>query len=109
MVDTWQKWSSIMCNLFRVILWDLLQRFSLGNIPFFQKILLEMEFFVSYDDIRSIFRAWNWSWKDKLLIIILINSTINITIIEVYSFKLRILFHICIRNSKNTTIITEVA
>jgi hypothetical protein len=98
-----------MCNLLCIILWDLLQRFPLDNIPFFQKILLEMEFLVSYDDIRNIFRAWNWSWKDKLLIIILIDSTINTTIIEVYFFKLGILFHVCIRISKNTTTITEVA
>jgi hypothetical protein len=55
------KFSPTMRNLIRVVLWDLLQRFSLGNIPFFQKELCKLGLNVDYYDVRTIFQRWNWS------------------------------------------------
>jgi hypothetical protein len=53
------KWSPMLCNVIQLILWDLLLRFLLENIPFFQKELKKLALDVSYFDIQSIFQAWN--------------------------------------------------
>jgi hypothetical protein len=57
----------MLYNVIQLILWNLLLRFSLGNIPFFQKEFRKLALDVSYFDIQSIFQAWNWSWKGKLI------------------------------------------
>ncbi len=57
------KFDAVTRNLIRVILWDYLQRWPLGNIPFFVKELKKLKLNVTYHDLRAIFRAWNWSWK----------------------------------------------
>jgi hypothetical protein len=57
------KFNSITWNFLCTTLWDLLERFPLENIPFFQQQLLEVSFDVNYNDVREIFLSWNWSWK----------------------------------------------
>jgi len=50
-------------ELLRAALWDLLERFPLGTIPFFVRKLQKLEYPVEYYDVRRIFESWNWSWK----------------------------------------------
>jgi len=35
-------------------------------VAFFTNELVELGFPVTYNDIRAIFRSWNWSWKGKV-------------------------------------------
>ena len=59
----WQKFNNAISNSIWIALWDILQQFPLGTIPFFVKKLQSLDFNVSYDDVRKIFASWNWSWK----------------------------------------------
>jgi len=63
-----EKFDNITRNMIRIALWDILERFPLGTIPFFQEKLRELNFDVSYDDIRTVFESWNWSWKIPTMI-----------------------------------------
>lgn len=58
-----EKFSKTIRNVIRIALWDIVQQFPLGTVPFFTGKLEELGFGVSVSDVRAIFNAWNWSWK----------------------------------------------
>jgi hypothetical protein len=50
-------------NLIRISLWDILEQFPLGTVPFFREKLEGLGFTLCNSDVRAIFEDWNWSWK----------------------------------------------
>jgi hypothetical protein len=53
-----QKFMPSEQNLLRITLWDLINRYNLGTVPFFTKKLQGLNFNVTADDVRAIFLSW---------------------------------------------------